>query len=215
MSTNRPTGRRTALTAAAAALILAAPGGAVTAASVEPAHSAGMTMRVLTQADEHNQADVTFAQRMIPHHRQAIVMAQMARSHGSSPEVRALAERIQKAQAPEIRTMTGWLRAWGEPVPRGMGSMEDMAGMGQDDDDATSMPGMMHRTQMVDLNRASGRAFDTMFLTMMIEHHEGAIDMAQYELRHGSYSPTKDLATDIIRSQTAEIAQMSAMLKAR
>ncbi len=219
MSTNRPTGRRAALTAAVAVLVLVAPGGAVTAASAEPAHSAGLTMRVLTQADEHNQADVTFAQRMIPHHRQAIVMAQVARSHDSSPEVKALAERIQKAQAPEIRTMTGWLKAWGEPVPRGMGSVEDMPGMGQGDDDATSMPGMMHKTQMMDLDldldRASGRAFDTMFLTMMIEHHEGAIDMAKSELRHGSCGPTKDLATDIIRSQTAEIAQMRAMLKAR
>ncbi|MFF4582474.1 DUF305 domain-containing protein [Streptomyces sp. NPDC001389] len=215
MSTNRPTGRRAALTAAVTALVLAAPGGAVTAASAEPAHFASVTMRVLAQADEHNQADVTFAQRMIPHHRQAIVMAQMARSHDSSPEVKALAERIQKAQAPEIRTMTGWLEAWGEPVPRGMGSMEDMAGMGQGDDDATSMPGMMHKTQMRGLDRASGRAFDTMFLTMMIEHHEGAIDMAKSELRQGSYDPTKDLATDIIRSQTAEIAQMRAMLKAR
>ncbi|KIF02290.1 hypothetical protein PL81_30820 [Streptomyces sp. RSD-27] len=215
MNTNRPTGRRPALTAAVAVLVLAAPAGAVTSASAEPAHSAGMTMRVLTRADEHNQADVTFAQRMIPHHRQAIVMAQMARSHDSSPEVKALAERIQKAQAPEIRTMAGWLEAWGEPVPRGMGSMEDMAGMGHADDDATSMPGMMHRAQVKDLNRASNWAFDTMFLTMMIEHHEGAIDMANSELRHGSYGPTKDLATDIVRSQTAEIAQMRAMLNAR
>ncbi|MFE1788727.1 DUF305 domain-containing protein [Streptomyces sp. NPDC059525] len=73
----------------------------------------------------------------------------------------------------------------------------------------------MHDTRLTDLDRASGRAFDTMFLTMMIKHHEGAIDMAESELRHSSYGPTKDLASDIIRSQTAEIAEMRAMLEAR
>ncbi|MFD6227994.1 DUF305 domain-containing protein [Streptomyces sp. NPDC060232] len=215
MTANRWNGRRAALTAAAAAFALTTSGGAMAAASAEPARPAGVVVPARTQADEHNQADVTFAQEMIPHHRQAIVMAQMARSHDSSPQVKALAERIGRAQATEIETMTGWLRAWGETVPRGMGSMEDMAGMGHDDDDAPSMPGMMGRAQMMDLDRASGRAFDTMFLTMMIPHHEGAIEMAESELRHGSHGPAKDLATDIIRSQTAEIAQMRAMLTAR
>ncbi|WP_308363511.1 DUF305 domain-containing protein [Streptomyces sp. ISL-86] len=159
-----------------------------------------MAVRAADRVDDHNQADVTFAQKMIPHHRQAIVMSQMARTHNASAEVKALATKIQEAQQPEIDTMTGWLKAWGEKVPQGMGTMDDMRGM-------------MDDPQMMKLNGTSGRAFDTMFLTMMIEHHEGAIDMAKTEQQQGSYGPAKDLATDIITTQTAEISQMRTMLK--
>ncbi|ARZ66719.1 hypothetical protein SMD11_1055 [Streptomyces albireticuli] len=106
--------------AVTATLVLAACGGnsnnggsAGTSTSATPSGSAS------APAGLHNQADVTFAQGMIPHHRQAIVMSDMVQAHSSSGEVKALTERIKKAQAPEIETMTAWLRAWGEPVPRG------------------------------------------------------------------------------------------------
>ncbi|MFD5620400.1 DUF305 domain-containing protein [Streptomyces yangpuensis] len=213
MSIMRPNTRRAALTgaAAAAALVLATTGGITAASPAMPATTA-TTVRAATAADAHNQADVTFAQQMIPHHRQAVVMAQMVRSHSSSGEVKALANRIEKAQTTEIETMTGWLKAWGEKVPEGMGGMQDMPGMGHDDNDSSSTPGMMDDHRMTKLGHASGRSFDTMFLTMMIEHHKDAIYMAEKELRQGSYGPAKDLGTDIIRSQTAEIAQMRAML---
>ncbi|MFD7627777.1 DUF305 domain-containing protein [Streptomyces sp. NPDC059851] len=214
MSTIRLNARRAALTgvAAAAALVLATTGGITAASPAMPATTTA-TVSPATTADEHNQADVTFAQQMIPHHRQAVVMAQMVRSHSSSGEVEALADRIEKAQTPEIETMASWLKAWGEKVPEGMGGMQDMPGMGHDD--TTSTPGMMDDHRMTKLDHASGRSFDTMFLTMMIEHHEDAIDMAKKELRQGSYGPAKDLATDIIRTQTAEIVQMRAMLNTR
>ncbi|MFI1651797.1 DUF305 domain-containing protein [Streptomyces avidinii] len=215
MNSIRPTARRAALTgaAAAASFVLAATGGITAATAATPATTA-VTVRAV--ANEHNQADVTFAQQMIPHHRQAVAMVQMVRSHSSSSEIKALAARIEKAQEAEIDTMTGWLKAWGEKVPQGVGGMQDMPGMGQDsDDDPTSMPGMMDDQQMMMLDHASGRAFDTMFLTMMIDHHEGAIDMAKRELRQGSYGPAKDLAADIVRTQSAEIAQMRAVLKTR
>ncbi|MFJ5708638.1 DUF305 domain-containing protein [Streptomyces sp. NPDC093105] len=188
--------------AAVAALALAACGddGSSSATSTTPpATSAPATV----PAGEHNQADVTFAQGMIPHHRQAILMSEMAQTHASSDEVKALAEEIKKAQAPEIATMTDWLKAWGEKVPTGMDGM---------DHDDSGMPGMMEDQRMDQLRGTSGTGFATMFLTMMIEHHEGAIEMAQTEKTEGAYGPAKTLADDIITAQTAEIAQMKAML---
>ncbi|MER6482764.1 DUF305 domain-containing protein [Streptomyces virginiae] len=207
MNTNRSLPRRAALaaTAVAAGLVLAACGGDNTTNTAGTA-PATATAPAPSEADRHNEADVAFAQGMIPHHRQAILMSDMVAAHGASPDVRALAEKIKKAQAPEIEIMTGWLKAWGEKVPTGVG----MDGMGHGDD--SGMPGMMDDQDMDRLGKARGNAFDTMFLTMMIDHHEGAIAMARTEKQQGAYGPAKALADDIITSQTAEIAQMRSML---
>ncbi|MFE9842067.1 DUF305 domain-containing protein [Streptomyces goshikiensis] len=216
MNTIRTASHRAARVGAATAAVLAlgAVSGITTASIADAPAVTTVAVRTADRVDDHNQADTAFAQEMIPHHRQAVVMSRMARAHSASAEVQALAAQIQKAQQPEISTMTGWLKAWGEQVPRGMGAMNGMPGMGHADDDATTAtPGMMGHSQMMRLNRASGRAFDAMFLTMMIEHHEGAIDMAKTELREGGYGPAKDLATNIITTQTAEIDQMRTMLK--
>ncbi|MGW7456313.1 DUF305 domain-containing protein [Streptomyces sp. NPDC054797] len=201
--------RRAALgtaTAAVAALVLTACGddGSSNATSAPPPAAASAPATV--PAGEHNQADVAFAQGMIPHHRQAILMSEMVQSHGASDEVKALAAKIKKAQDPEIATMSGWLKAWGEKVPTGMD------GMGGGDHDGSGMPGMMDNQRMDMLRGASGTAFDTMFLTMMIEHHKGAVEMAKTEKVEGAYGPAKRLADDIITAQTAEIAQMKTML---
>ncbi|WP_328971466.1 DUF305 domain-containing protein [Streptomyces sp. NBC_00239] len=195
--------------AAVAALGLAACGdeGDSGATSAPPPATASVPATV--PAGEHNQADVTFAQGMIPHHRQAILMSEMAQTHASSDEVKALAAKIKKAQDPEIATMTGWLKAWGEKVPTGMDGMDGMDG---GDHDGSGMPGMMDNQRMDQLRGASGTGFDTMFLTMMIEHHEGAVEMAKTEKTEGAYGPAKTLADDIITAQTAEIAQMKTML---
>ncbi|MFD5325184.1 DUF305 domain-containing protein [Streptomyces sp. NPDC127092] len=206
MRTIRSPHRRTALAAlvAASALFLAGcgdNGDGSAAASPSPTTSASVP------AGEHNQADVDFAQGMIPHHRQAVTMSDMAATRASSSEVKALAAKIKKAQEPEIATMSAWLTSWGEEVPQGMDGMD-----GMDHGDASSMPGMMSDQQMDDMRGASGKAFDTMFLTMMIKHHEGAVDMAETEKKEGSYGPAKDLADDIITAQKAEITQMKQML---
>ncbi|MGW5346639.1 DUF305 domain-containing protein [Streptomyces sp. HUAS TT3] len=208
MNTNRSLPRCAALAAAAVAagLVLAACGTNDTT-NTAGTSAATTTAPASTEADRHNQADVTFAQGMIPHHRQAILMSDMVAAHGASPDVKALAEKIKKAQAPEIETMSGWLKAWGERVPTGV----SMDGMGHGDD--SGMPGMMDDQDMGRLGNARGNAFDTMFLSMMIEHHEGAIAMAKTEKQQGSYGPAKALADDIITSQTAEITQMRTMLK--
>ncbi|MEU9283822.1 DUF305 domain-containing protein [Streptomyces sp. NPDC048275] len=158
-----------------------------------------------------NAQDVSFAQGMIPHHQQALEMAELAADRASSAEVKDLASRIEKAQDPEIKTMSGWLTSWGEDVPTSSDSTaESMPGM--DHSDGSAMPGMMDGSDMDELEKASGTDFDTMFLTMMIEHHEGAVDMATTEKTKGKYGPATSLADDIITAQTAEISEMNKLL---
>ncbi|MBA2773682.1 MAG: DUF305 domain-containing protein, partial [Nocardioidaceae bacterium] len=133
-----------------------------------------------SSAGTFNDADVTFARSMIPHHQQAVQMAQMAKTHASTTEVKQLADTIEAAQGPEIATMTGWLKAWGKPLPSGSDmSGHDMGSMSGD------MPGMMSDGEMKKLDVATGAEFDQMFLTMMIKHHTGAIEMAKTEQSDG------------------------------
>ena len=155
-----------------------------------------------------NDADVTFAQQMIPHHQQAIEMAELAETRAESQEVKDLAADIEAAQGPEIETMTSWLESWGEDVPD-----EGMSGMDHGDMSSDEMTGMMSEEDMSELKNASGAEFDQMFLTMMIEHHEGAIEMAQTEQADGEFPDATALAEDIETAQTEEIQTMQALLK--
>lgn len=150
---------------------------------------------------DHDTDDVTFATEMVPHHRQAVQMADLAATRASSPEVKDLAARIKAAQSPEIAQMTGWLAGWGAPAPSDMGAMAGMGG-----------GGMMSDQSMQSLGQASGTAFDVAFLTGMTAHHRGAIVQAQTELSKGVNPEAKKLAGAIIAGQTTEIAQMSALL---
>lgn len=159
------------------------------------------------ETEEHNEADVQFATGMIPHHQQAVTMSDMALEQGG-PEVAALAERIQTAQGPEIETMTAWLEAWGEEVPQDMDQM-DMDGM-----DHMGMEGMMTPEQMDSLMEAGGTQFDTMWLEMMIEHHNGAITMSETQVAEGENPEVVDLAENIAETQAAEIAEMEDLLQA-
>ncbi|GIH62966.1 DUF305 domain-containing protein [Microbispora siamensis] len=154
-----------------------------------------------TPAADHNDQDVMFARMMIPHHRQAVEMGRLAEGRAADPRVARLARRIEAAQALEIRTMSGWLTAWGEPAP------------GESPGPAHhAMPGMMSPEDMRRLERLSGRAFDRAFLTMMIRHHEGAVAMARDELRSGVYEPARRMAASIVSSQSAEIREMRSLL---
>jgi uncharacterized protein (DUF305 family) len=156
---------------------------------------------------DFNQADVTFAQEMIPHHQQAIEMAQLAQDRAADPEVKDLAARIEVAQDPEIQTMTGWLESWGKDVPSD-GMDHGDGGMSGED-----KPGMMTEEEMADLEAAGGAEFDQMFLTMMIEHHEGAIEMARTEQADGQNADAVALAEKIGADQAAEIATMEDLLQ--
>jgi uncharacterized protein (DUF305 family) len=202
MSTTRT--RRAALMAATvtAALVLAACGSNDSDSGHESGHNSPSS-----SAASHNAQDVSFAQGMIPHHRQALEMAELAADRASSAEVKDLAARVEKAQDPEIKTMSGWLKSWGEEVPEAGASMP-----GMDHGSQSGMPGMMDDADMEMLGKASGKGFDTMFLTMMVEHHEGAVDMAGTEKAKGRYAAATAMADDIITGQTAEITEMNKLL---
>lgn len=167
--------------------------------------SASASVTGTPAAGPHNTADVAFATDMISHHAQAVEMADMALKQASSAEVKTLATQIKGAQDPEIQTMSGWLAGWGEPIPSSSMSMGDMGGM---DHSMGSGTGMMSDADMKSLAAASGAAFDQMWVSMMIEHHTGAIDMAKTELSDGQNTDAKTLAQSIIDGQTAEIATM-------
>ncbi|GAT71000.1 copper resistance protein [Planomonospora sphaerica] len=167
------------------------PTGATTAA---PATSAPQ------QSATFNDADVTFAQNMIPHHQQAVEMAEMAESRASDPEVKELAAKIKSAQDPEITTLTTWLAQWGKPVT-------PEAGHGGHD-----MSGMMDEEDMNKLMAAKGTGFDRMFCETMIDHHEGAIEMAKTEQAQGANPDAKEMAKTIETAQQAEIEQMNEIL---
>lgn len=165
---------------------------------------------------EHNDADVAFASDMLQHHAQALAMVDLTVERTLDPEVQQLAEQIREAQAPEIETFTDWLTEWGEEVPETVRDhsnaghdMDSMEGMEEMDSD---MPGMMSADEMSALADAPDADFQTMWLEMMVEHHEGAVEMARAETEDGQYAPAVELAESIIASQTEEIETMESLL---
>jgi uncharacterized protein (DUF305 family) len=183
-----------------AVLTLTACGGSSTTTS--SGTSTGMPSHSTSGDMMHNKADVSFAQAMIPHHKQAVDMARLATGRASDPRVKDLAARIEAAQDPEVMKMTGWLDTWGAAMPA------DMTGM-------DGMPGMMSTADMHALTAAKGTAFDKKFLTLMIAHHSGALTMAQGEFAEGSDPAAKALAQSIVDGQTKEINEMHALLASR
>lgn len=152
----------------------------------------------------HNQADTEFAQMMIVHHEGAIEMADLAIENAAAVQVRTLAEDISAAQGPEIDVMTSWLQAWGEDTAPEHGGM-DHGGM--------QMDGMTQEEAMTELGSLAGHEFDQRFLELMIEHHLGAVEMAQAELENGENPQALELAEQIIEAQQSEISEMEQMLQ--
>lgn len=184
---------------AAGALLIAACGGSESAATPESTVSAENGSGAVGVA-EFNDADVAFAQGMIPHHAQAIDMAALAEDRSQTPAILDLAQRIQRAQDPEIDQMRSWLEVWGhEEMATEMEDMDhDMSGMMSDDDLAA-------------LSAATGPEFDRLFTQRMIEHHQGAIAQAQAALDNGADPDARALAEAIIAAQSAEIAEMQSL----
>jgi uncharacterized protein (DUF305 family) len=152
------------------------------------------------EAGSFNDQDVTFAQMMTAHHQQAIEMADMLLAKTGVPQdITQLAEKIKAAQEPEIQAMTGWLTEWGA-------STDSMSGMDHGSD------GMMSDSDMTALEQASGADAGKLFLEQMIQHHQGAIEMAQTEIDSGESSDAVALAEKIVADQTAEITEMQSML---
>ena len=203
------------LAAGVAALLLAGCGGdpstpatdTATPATATPATVVGSGPTTVSAA--HNAADITFAQQMIPHHQQAVAMAQLAADRAANGEVKQFAARIQGAQDPEITQMQAFLTAWAATAatpPGDLGGMHDMGGT------MAAMLGMMSDDQMSQRRQATGAAFDRAFLQMMTAHHQGAIQMAQTELADGQNPEANALAQKIITAQQGEITQMRTLL---
>lgn len=204
--TTTPT-RRLALTAIAlaAAGLLAACGSDDTATGHDghESHSHGSSGAPTSVAAQSNSADVDFATMMIPHHEQAVEMADLVPSRTENAWLRTFAEQVKKAQQPEIDQLKAALKSWGKPVPSGDGHSMD----------GHTMDGMMTPEQMADLEASTGADFDRQWITMMIAHHEGAVAMAKTELAQGENPQMKTLAQSIIDSQQAEIDEMRKQLK--
>jgi uncharacterized protein (DUF305 family) len=183
-----------------------------TGAASSPAASsstAGAMDSALPSSSPHNDGDVLFAQQMIPHHNQAIAMSDLLLAKSEiDPQVRALAQKIKDAQGPEVAQMTGWLNGWGEDPSAGSMGGTDSEGDSMGGMDHGTGDGMMSEADMDALQAAGGTKATSLFLDGMIQHHAGAITMAQAELEQGANPDAKELAQAIIDAQQAEIAQM-------
>src|SRR6185295_2083007 len=196
--------KRKSLIGAGALMVLAISTGC--SASNEPEHPAGHTSsssaaaaKTSTAAEAHNDADVMFAQHMIPHHQQAIEMSDMLLGkQGIDPRVVQLAKQIKAAQGPEIQQMQGWRSQWGQPT------MSMAPGM--------VMPGMLADQDISALQNAQGADASKLLLTGMIQHHQGAIAMAQDEIKSCQNPPAVALAHSIVTSQQQEIITMQTIL---
>lgn len=166
--------------------------------------------------EAHDMADVMFNQHMIPHHQQAIEMSDvLLAKQGIDPRVVELANQIKAAQGPEIDQMRNRLNEWGMPaMSGGQGDEGDTTGHGGMPGMAGGMPGMgmMSDEDMSALRSAEGVDAAKLFLSQMIQHHEGAIDMAQDEVEDGRDPQTIALAQSIITSQQREIDTMRSIL---
>lgn len=183
----------TAASAAAAALI-------VTGCSAsDDSHDTGHSASSRTAAD-FNQADVTYAQGMTMHHQQAVEMSDLVLDKsGVDPDVTKLAREIKKAQGPEITTMKGWLDDWGQDS------------MGHSGHGSMGGDGMVSAEDITALKQADGPAASRLFLTQMIEHHEGAVSMAQQHRKDGENPAALKLSSAVITDQKAEITTMRTM----
>lgn len=193
------------ISAAAVVALAAGCGSSDNGASTQETGSETSTSTSSARA-EHNDQDVAFAQGMIPHHQQAVDMAEMAKEKATNPQVKDLASRIEGAQAPEIQQLTEMLGQWGAAVES---TTSDMPGM--DHGDMSGGDGMMTSEEMQKLDQATGADFDRMWVQMMIEHHQGAVDMAKAELEKGENADAKALAQKISDAQEAEITEMQGL----
>ncbi|GAB3935812.1 DUF305 domain-containing protein [Micromonospora vulcania] len=150
-------------------------------------------------ATPHNALDVEFVRMMIPHHAQALEMARLAPDRAADPDIRALADRIQASQGPEMGLMRGWLQTRGLPA--------EVQGH-----DHGAMRGMQSPEAMRQLAAARGADFDRLFVRMMTEHHRGAIELATNLLTVGADLTLNEFANSVATEQTVEIDRLREVL---
>ncbi|MGG7655193.1 DUF305 domain-containing protein [Kocuria rosea] len=160
-------------------------------------------------AEEHNDADVMFAQMMVPHHEQAVEMSETLLAKEEVPaEVADFAQQVIDAQGPEIERMNAMLEAWGQEPMMESGGME-----GMDHGSGAGMSGMMSEEDMQALEDAQGTEASRLYLEQMTAHHEGAVEMARDQVEQGQNPQAVALAQDVIEAQEAEITEMEGLLQ--
>ena len=207
-----------ALLCASSAALLHAQQAGPAPAVVQPG-APGMPSRTLPasttgQLTPPSAADVEFMQGMVMHHGQAVEMTALIPSRTDDPGVRSLGARISLSQTDEMKFMKRWLQARGEPVSMAMPGMLDMDRNGAP---MALMPGMLTSAQMQALRQARGAEFDRLFLTGMMQHHNGALVMVRqlFDIPGaGQEADLFDFATDVDNTQKAEIRIMQGMLEA-
>ncbi len=163
-----------------------------------------------------SQAEIEFMQGMIVHHLQAVEMTALIASHTENKDLRSLGARISSSQSDEIKFMQRWLAGWGEPTSMPMSGMQGMHMSGQSTQSMALMPGMLTPEQIAALRNAKGAKFDQLFLSGMIQHHNGALNMVKDLFNTagaGQNADVFDFATDADNSQRAEIRIMQSMLE--
>jgi uncharacterized protein (DUF305 family) len=171
-----------------------------------------------TEDPTADSVDAGFSRDMARHHLQGVEMANLVPERSQDPEVRTLAFDISSTQTNQAGRMQGWLTLWGLPLSGGE-PMAWMAGngghAGHDMEMGALMPGMATEGELANLRSLSGPAFDVEFLRLMIRHHQGGKEMAQYAADHAGEAAVRDLARSILQSQTAETTLMAGMLAER
>ncbi|QDY75522.1 DUF305 domain-containing protein [Streptomyces qinzhouensis] len=152
--------------------------------------------------DSPNAADFAYTEMMVVHHTQALTMTSLVPGRAESAMVKGVADRIAAAQKPEIDAMNGWLKRFAAKRPKDSGGH---------DHGTMTMPGMATDAQLAQLRAAKGKAFDQLFLKLMITHHDGAVSMAADALSDGRNTLVQEMANDVISQQSAEIGRMRKM----
>jgi uncharacterized protein (DUF305 family) len=202
----------TMVTSAAALLTLALTacgGNSTSSAASAPSAPAKKPLHSSPAGTDHSAQDLAFTQWMTAHHQQAVQAADIAKTRGALSDVKALAGDIAKGQQGEINTMTGWLQKWDAKVPTAGTPMQNLEG------GPKTATAMMSDKQLSDLKTKSGKAFDTSYLHIMLEHIQSAIGSAKTEEQQGSFPAAKQLAAGIVKDQTAGATRIHKMLAAR
>jgi uncharacterized protein (DUF305 family) len=194
------------LAAVAVALVATVTSCGQPAGDPRPGHAESGTASN-AQPAAHNAADVVFARSMLPHHKQGVELAAMVPTHTLNPDLRVIATHIRADQQAEIHTLDQLLTQWHEPADPDLGN-----GAGHD---RMAMAGMVDQSTIDKLKSLDGAAFDTMWATSMISHHQGAITMAQSEIAHGQSADAIHAATLIVEAQQREISTMTHLISAR
>ena len=198
--------RRTTSALVVAACVIGAA--AVPAAADQPRSPSAYAVQEATAQQAANSADAEFVEMMIPHHFQALVMSDMAPSRGNDTELLALADRIDVEQGLEISMMQQWQGWHGLDVTDAEEAYHHML----QHPEMLEQMGMATPEELDQLSASSGTAFDVLYLELMIEHHEGAIDMLVDVISNGNDVTLEQWATDMLTTQYTQIQQMNAML---